>query len=159
MSIALFTLLCSPQVLNELGLLGLRIQRMPCSSGEFANPLEYDYLTVCTTSASPAQPYATICAISYRALCIFTLLNSPLPPIQVCAPSCHDCSTMRAWWEEDRDRRLRYAREMLNMDVEEVPDRCTPEVANTILMQHCQAPSVWAIFPLQVCVASIFKAG
>lgn len=30
------------------------------------------------------------------------------------------------------------------------PEKCTPEVASAIIRQHCEAPSVWAIFPLQV---------
>ncbi|KAI3949163.1 hypothetical protein MKW98_026543 [Papaver atlanticum] len=51
---------CVHPVLQDLGLLGLRIQRMPSESGvEFGIPSQYSHMTVC-------------------------------------APSCHDCSTMRA---------------------------------------------------------------
>lgn len=103
---------CVPPVLNELGLLGLRIQRMPAGTVEFANPAEYEYMTVC-------------------------------------APSCHDCSTMRAWWEEDEGRRLRFFRTMLGYNGESSPDKCTPDVARAIIQQHCEAPSVWTIIPMQ----------
>lgn len=100
------------QVLCELGLLGLRIQRMPSTPGqEFGIPAEYNYMTVC-------------------------------------APSCHDSSTMRAWWEEDEGRRSRYFRNVLGFN-ESPPATCEPRVAHIILQQHLEAPSVWAIFPIQ----------
>jgi 4-alpha-glucanotransferase len=104
--------LCN-QVLSELGLLGLRIQRMPSKPGqEFGLPAEYEYMTVC-------------------------------------APSCHDTSTMRAWWEEDRERRERFFRNVLGFS-SAAPDKCDPDVSRAIIQQHMEAPSVWAIFPLQV---------
>ncbi|CAI5501118.1 unnamed protein product [Closterium sp. Naga37s-1] len=103
---------CVPPVLAELGLLGLRIQRMATKIGQdFGNPAEYDYMTVC-------------------------------------APSCHDTSTLRAWWEEEAERRHKFFRSVLGFS-SPAPDRCTPDVARAIIQQHCDAPSVWAIFPLQ----------
>lgn len=69
--------------------------------------------------------------------------------LQVCAPSCHDCSPMRAWWEEDEERRWCFYKNVVGSD-EAPPTRCTPEVACFILQQHFEAPSMWAIFPLQV---------
>ncbi|PKA61776.1 4-alpha-glucanotransferase DPE2 [Apostasia shenzhenica] len=103
---------CVHPVMQELGLIGLRIQRMPNEPGlEFGMPSQYSYMTVC-------------------------------------APSCHDCSTMRAWWEEDEERRLRFYRDVMGSN-DEPPSRCTPEVAYFIIQQHFQAPSMWAIFPLQ----------
>ncbi|XP_073158543.1 4-alpha-glucanotransferase DPE2-like [Henckelia pumila] len=98
--------------MQELGLIGLRIQRMPAESGlEFGIPSQYSYMTVC-------------------------------------APSCHNCSTMRAWWEEDQERRVRYFKTFVGTD-SVPPDECTPEVARFILRQHVEAPSMWSIFPLQ----------
>lgn len=42
---------CVKPVMEELSLLGLRVQRMPHEMGrEFGFPLSYEYLTVCTTS-------------------------------------------------------------------------------------------------------------
>ena len=70
---------CVPPVLEELGILGLRIQRMPrAEDGEFGKPERYPYETVCS-------------------------------------PSCHDTTTTRAWYEEDKDRRARFATEALGM--------------------------------------------
>ncbi|XP_061369933.1 4-alpha-glucanotransferase DPE2 [Gastrolobium bilobum] len=103
---------CVHPVMQELGLVGLRIQRMPNEPGlEFGIPSQYSYMTVC-------------------------------------APSCHDCSTMRAWWEEDEERRQRFFENVVESDALP-PDQCVPEVAHFILRQHVEAPSMWAIFPLQ----------
>ncbi|XP_057770458.1 4-alpha-glucanotransferase DPE2 [Salvia miltiorrhiza] len=103
---------CVHPVMQELGLIGLRIQRMPNEPGlEFGVPSQYSYMTVC-------------------------------------APSCHDCSTLRAWWEEDEERRRKFFKAMLGSDMLP-PDRCTPEIAQFVLRQHVEAPSMWAIFPLQ----------
>ncbi|XP_004309467.1 PREDICTED: 4-alpha-glucanotransferase DPE2 [Fragaria vesca subsp. vesca] len=103
---------CVYPVMQELGLIGLRIQRMPSEPGlEFGIPSQYSYMTVC-------------------------------------APSCHDCSTLRAWWEEDEERRQRYFSSMVGSDLLP-PSRCVPEIANFIIRQHFEAPSMWAIFPLQ----------
>ncbi|KAL7134275.1 hypothetical protein ABFS83_11G015800 [Erythranthe nasuta] len=103
---------CVHPVMQELGLIGLRIQRMPNEPGlEFGIPSQYSYMTV----------------------------N---------APSCHDCSTLRAWWEEDEERRSRYFKTVVGADVAP-PDRCTPEIAHFVLRQHVESPSMWSIFPLQ----------
>ncbi|XP_042408165.1 4-alpha-glucanotransferase DPE2-like [Zingiber officinale] len=103
---------CVHPVMQELGLIGLRIQRMPNEPDrEFGIPSQYPYMTVC-------------------------------------APSCHDCSTMRAWWEEDEERRCRFYRDVVGCN-DIPPPRCTPDIAYYIIQQHIQAPSMWAIFPLQ----------
>lgn len=103
---------CVHPVMQELGLVGLRIQRMPNESDlEFGIPSQYSYMTVC-------------------------------------APSCHDCSTLRAWWEEDEERRQRFFKNVMESD-ELPPDQCVPEVAHFITRQHIESPSMWAIFPLQ----------
>eukprot|EP00249_Psilotum_nudum_P013227 c24228_g1_i1 orf=868-2340(-) len=103
---------CVQPVMHELGLIGLRIQRMPSTLGqEFGIPASYEYTTVCSTS-------------------------------------CHDCSTLRAWWEEDEGRRIRFFRNVLGFS-ERPPTKCDPCVAYSIIQQHMDAPSMWAIFPLQ----------
>ncbi|KAK6127201.1 hypothetical protein DH2020_039044 [Rehmannia glutinosa] len=103
---------CVHPVMQELGLIGLRIQRMPNEPGlEFGIPSQYSYMTVC-------------------------------------APSCHDCSTLRAWWEEDEERRRRFFETVVGSDLLP-PDRCTPEIAHFVLRQHVESPSMWSIFPLQ----------
>ncbi|CAN0907957.1 4-alpha-glucanotransferase DPE2 [Linum grandiflorum] len=103
---------CVHPVMQDLGLIGLRIQRMPNEPDlEFGIPSQYSYMTVC-------------------------------------APSCHDCSTLRAWWEEDAERRQRYFKSIVGSE-ELPPDTCLPAVAHFIIRQHVESPSMWAIFPLQ----------
>ncbi|CAL1385793.1 unnamed protein product [Linum trigynum] len=103
---------CVHPVMQELGMIGLRIQRMPSEPDlEFGVPSQYSYMTVC-------------------------------------APSCHDCSTLRAWWEEDAERRQRYFKAIVGSD-ELPPDTCLPAIAHFIIRQHVESPSMWAIFPLQ----------
>ncbi|KAF9679489.1 hypothetical protein SADUNF_Sadunf06G0020200 [Salix dunnii] len=103
---------CVHPVMQELGLIGLRIQRMPSESDlEFGIPSQYSYMTVC-------------------------------------APSCHDCSTLRAWWEEDEERRCRYFKYVVGSDAIP-PSQCVPDMAHFVARQHVEAPSMWAIFPLQ----------
>uniref|UniRef100_A0A6N2L3A0 4-alpha-glucanotransferase n=1 Tax=Salix viminalis TaxID=40686 RepID=A0A6N2L3A0_SALVM len=103
---------CVHPVMQELGLIGLRIQRMASEPDqEFGIPSQYSYMTVC-------------------------------------APSCHDCSTLRAWWEEDEGRRCRYFKNVVGSDGIP-PSKCVPEIAHFVLRQHVEAPSMWAIFPLQ----------
>mmetsp|Transcript_13105 Transcript_13105/g.39668 ORF Transcript_13105/g.39668 Transcript_13105/m.39668 type:complete len:1026 (-) Transcript_13105:2008-5085(-) len=107
---------CVHPVMERLGLLGLRIQRMPSEVGqEFGDPAQYPYMVVCS-------------------------------------PSCHDTSTTRAWWEEDAERRQRFAAEALP-NLAEVPEHCTPEVMRSIVRQHLESPSMWCILPIQDVVA------
>ncbi|GLT77809.1 hypothetical protein SLA2020_493660 [Shorea laevis] len=103
---------CVHPVLQELGLIGLRIQRMPSEPDlEFGIPSQYGYMTVC-------------------------------------APSCHDCSTLRAWWEEDEERRRRFFKSVVGSDALP-PSQCLPDIVHFVIRQHVEASSMWAIFPLQ----------
>ncbi|MDR1417378.1 MAG: 4-alpha-glucanotransferase [Prevotellaceae bacterium] len=103
---------CVPEVMQQLGLLSLIIQRMPNdSSVEFA-PLE-------------RAPY-----------------------LSVCSPGSHDTSGLREWWEEDRGATQRFYSGVLHHDGE-APATCEPWIAREIILQHLNAPSLWAVFPLQ----------
>ena len=53
---------CVHPVMQELGLIGMRIQRMP-TEGEFGNPMEYPYLTVSLSPWSPVAPLCGRCAV------------------------------------------------------------------------------------------------
>lgn len=104
---------CVHPVMQELGILGLRIQRMPSEPGvEFADPLKYPYMTVAS-------------------------------------PSSHDTSTLRAWYEADDARREQYYLKALGGEDSKAPEKCTADVAATIVGQHMESPSMLAIFALQ----------
>ena len=104
---------CVHPIMEELGLIGLRIQRMPSEvDAEFGDPSIYPYMTVSS-------------------------------------PSSHDTSTLRAWYEEDVERRQRYFCKALSGEESGAPDVCTPEIAASVVQQHLESPAVLAIFPLQ----------
>ena len=104
---------CVHPVMEELGIIGLRIQRMPSELGvEFDNVATYPYMTVAS-------------------------------------PSSHDTSTLRGWYESDADRRRRYFLKVLGGDDACPPEKCTPNIAETVILQHLNSPSVLAIFPMQ----------
>ncbi len=103
---------CVPDVMKQLGLLSLEVQRMPKDPGkEFFNPRDAPYLSVVT-------------------------------------PSTHDMSTIRGWWEEDRERTQRFYNELLEL-AGEAPEKCEPSVNLAIVQQHLHSPAMWSIFLLQ----------
>ncbi|HJO96069.1 MAG TPA: 4-alpha-glucanotransferase [Victivallales bacterium] len=103
---------CVPGVMDELGLLSLRIQRMPKDEKlTFGIPSQYPYMSVCS-------------------------------------PSCHDMSTIRGWWEEDRELAQKYYNEILGQ-YGEAPYYCEPWVCEEIIKDHLNSPSMWAVFPIQ----------
>ena len=66
----------------------------------------------------------------------------------VCSPSCHDMSTIRGWWESDYEMAQRFYQKALGK-TGIAPKECTPEIVEAINEQHFNAPSMWAIFPIQ----------
>ena len=103
---------CVPDVMKQLGILSLEIQRMPKETNkEFSNPYEAPYLSVV-------------------------------------APSTHDMSTIRGWWEEDRSRTQRYFNNVLGQQGE-APYFCEAWVNRAVVLQHLYCPAMWSIFQLQ----------
>ena len=66
----------------------------------------------------------------------------------VCATGTHDTSTLRAWWEEDREATQRYWNTMLGGNGT-APYYCEPWVAEKILDRHLKSPAMLCILPLQ----------
>lgn len=101
-----------PEVMRDLGILSLEIQRMPKNPGtEFFHPKNAPYLSVIT-------------------------------------PSTHDMSTLRGWWEENREKTQRFYNTVLEMQGD-APYYCEPWVNRAIVLQHLYAPAMWSIFQLQ----------
>ena len=103
---------CVPEVMRQLGILSLEIQRMPKNPArEFFHPGGAPYLSVVT-------------------------------------PSTHDMSTIRGWWEEDREATQRF----FNRELEqwgEAPLFCEPWINKAVVLQHLHSPAMWSIFQLQ----------
>jgi 4-alpha-glucanotransferase len=103
---------CVPDVMQQLGILSLEIQRMPKAPGrEFFHPQDAPYLSVIT-------------------------------------PSTHDMSTVRGWWEENRERKQHFYNQILGQ-YGEAPQYCEAWVNRAIILQHLYSPAMWSIFQLQ----------
>ena len=103
---------CVPDLMKQLGLLSLEIQRMPKQPGlEFSRPADAPYLSVVT-------------------------------------PSTHDMSTIRGWWEEDRNFTRKFFNHELGLPGE-APVHCTAAINEAIVRQHLASPTMWSIFQLQ----------
>ncbi|MEO9021153.1 MAG: 4-alpha-glucanotransferase [Ginsengibacter sp.] len=102
---------CVPEVMSQLGILSLEIERMPKKQGiEFFHPNDAPYLSVVT-------------------------------------PSTHDMSTIREWWEEDREQTQRFYNYMLGQ-YGEAPFFCEGWINKRIVLQHLYSPAIWSIFQL-----------
>ncbi len=103
---------CVPEVMKQLGILSLEIQRMPKDlQKEFFYPNEAPYLSVIT-------------------------------------PSTHDMSTVRGWWEENRQKTQQFYNHVLGQ-WGEAPYFCEAWVNRAIILQHLYSPAMWSIFMMQ----------
>jgi 4-alpha-glucanotransferase len=101
-----------PEVMQQLGILSLEIQRMPKNpQTEFFHPKDAPYLSVIT-------------------------------------PSSHDMSTIRGWWEENREKTQRFYNQILG-EHGTAPYFCEPWVNRAVILQHLYSPAMWAVFQLQ----------
>ena len=70
------------------------------------------------------------------------------PYLSVVTPSTHDMSTVRGWWEENRDR-TQYFYNQIMEQWGEAPQFCEAWINRAIIMQHLRSPAMWSIFQLQ----------
>ncbi|MDX2245986.1 MAG: 4-alpha-glucanotransferase [Bacteroidia bacterium] len=74
------------------------------------------------------------------------------PYMSVSSPSSHDMSTVRGWWEENRNKTQRFYNHILGY-AGEAPYYCEPWICREIIDRHLKSPSMWTIFPIQDLVA------
>jgi len=107
-----------PKVLADLEILGLRILRWSREYGK----------------AAPGTPAPFVPPASY-------------PRLSVCTPSVHDTSTLRGWWEEDREERETYYRFLGE------PGACPPKMTRGLqerIVSRCLAAgSLVCMFQIQ----------
>jgi len=70
------------------------------------------------------------------------------PYLSVVTPSSHDTSTVRGWWEEDKNKTQQFFNHEIGQKGE-APEYCEPWVNKAILLQHLYSPAMWSIFQLQ----------
>lgn len=103
---------CVPDVMRQLGLLSLEIQRMPKDpEKQFFHPNDAPYLSVVT-------------------------------------PSTHDMSTIRGWWEENRQLTTDFYHHVMGQ-TGNPPYYCEAWINKAILVQHLFSPAMWCVFQLQ----------
>ncbi|MDE3251612.1 MAG: 4-alpha-glucanotransferase, partial [Bacteroidota bacterium] len=103
---------CVPDVMRQLGLLSLEIQRMPKDPNkQFFHPDDAPYLSVVT-------------------------------------PSTHDMSTIRGWWEEDREKIQLFYNQVLGQ-WGDAPYYCEAWINKAIVVQHLYSSAMWCVFQLQ----------
>ncbi|MFM2361308.1 MAG: hypothetical protein RLZZ316_210 [Bacteroidota bacterium] len=103
---------CVPDVMKQLGILSLEIQRMPKDPAkEFFHPNDAPYMSVVT-------------------------------------PSTHDMSTIRGWWEEDKEKIQQFFNKELGQ-WGDAPYYCEAWINRAIVIQHLYSPAMWSIFQMQ----------
>lgn len=75
-----------------------------------------------------------------------------MPYLSVSTSSTHDMSTMRQWWEEDRETTQRYYNQVMH-EYGPAPLFCEPWICQRIIESHLQSNSMWVILPLQDWIA------
>jgi 4-alpha-glucanotransferase len=70
------------------------------------------------------------------------------PYMSVVTPSTHDMSTIRGWWQEDREKTQRFYNRIMGR-YGEAPYFCEPWVNKEIVIEHLYSPAMWSIFQLQ----------
>ena len=70
------------------------------------------------------------------------------PYLSVVTPSTHDMSTIRGWWEEDRELTERFYHTQLGR-YDNAPYFCEWWVCRDIIQQHLYSSAMWAIFQWQ----------
>lgn len=74
--------------------------------------------------------------------------SSRYPYYSVATTSSHDTSTLRMWWEEEHEAAKRYYRDILGA-TDEAPKELTPQIAEKIIANMLNSPSILVILPLQ----------
>jgi 4-alpha-glucanotransferase len=70
------------------------------------------------------------------------------PYLSVVTPSTHDMSTIRSWWEENRQ----VTQDFFNKELGQwgdAPETCEAWINKAIVIQHLYSPAMWSIFQLQ----------
>jgi 4-alpha-glucanotransferase len=70
------------------------------------------------------------------------------PYLSVVTPSTHDMSTIRGWWEEDRELTQKFFNHELGGHGA-APRTAAPEIVEAVVQQHLASPAMWSIFQLQ----------
>ena len=68
--------------------------------------------------------------------------------LSVVTPSTHDMSSIREWWEDDKEN-IQYFYNYLMGQHGTAPFYCEPWISKEIIQQHLNSPAMWSVFLLQ----------
>ncbi len=68
--------------------------------------------------------------------------------LSVVTPSTHDMSTIREWWEDEKEH-IQYFYNYMLGHPGEAPYYCEPGISRDIVLQHLQSPAMWSVFLMQ----------
>jgi 4-alpha-glucanotransferase len=144
---------CLPPVMQELGLLGLRIQRMPSEAGrEFADPAGYPYLAVASPSCHDVAPlrawFVLGFCVGFWGLFVVCCLFAALEPKPQTNKNPQHPPTIKRY-EADPQRRERFYYSCLG-GAGPPPEVCEPEISRLVASQHLASPSALVVLPVQV---------
>jgi len=71
-----------------------------------------------------------------------------IPYTSICATSSHDTSTIRGWWEENRESTQRYFNNWLNQKGK-APVHANEKICKQIIDSHLQSPAMCVMMPIQ----------
>lgn len=74
------------------------------------------------------------------------------PYLSVCTTSTHDMSTIRGWWEENRDKTQRFYNHVMGHN-DFAPYFAEPWICKEIIFQHLFSHAILTIFPIQDLIA------
>ena len=73
--------------------------------------------------------------------------------ISVVTPSTHDMSTIREWWEDEKEH-IQFFYNYLLGHPGEAPYHCEPWISRDIISQHLESPAMWSVFLIQDLLAA-----
>lgn len=65
--------------------------------------------------------------------------------LSIVQPSTHDMSTIRGWWEENREQTQQFYNKILRQ-TGEAPQECDVETVRLIIQKNVQSDAMWSIF-------------
>jgi len=73
--------------------------------------------------------------------------------LSVVTPSTHDMSTLREWWEDEKEH-IQFFYNYLLGHPGEAPYHCEPWICREIILQHLKSPAMWSVFLIQDLLAT-----
>ena len=70
------------------------------------------------------------------------------PYLSVVTPSTHDMSTLREWWQENKEQTQKFFNYIMG-HYGGAPEECEPSIVREIILQHLYSPAMWSIFQIQ----------